>query len=156
MNGTIHGLGQLSSTQSSALNHVSIPAALRVATDAHMLSALASSALGDREITHFYNAPANKILAFGPMVNSPTLSNVATSPYLRVRAQVPAQAEYATAMSVDFAQTTGQFNSKLVVIITTASFLAGAPSSGSWPSPTSEARGTRLRRVCRMPPSLGR
>jgi len=129
VNGTFHTLGFLSSISASAFNYVSVPAALRVATDFHILTGFAANSNGDREITHFYNTPANKTLVFGPMVSTPTLNTISTSPNLRVRAIVPAQAEYPTAMLVEFGQAIGQLGSRSVIVITTAGFLGGAPAT---------------------------
>jgi hypothetical protein len=126
--GTVHSLGTLSDFESPfAFNYLTVPASLRVPTDYHILDVFASSANADVGIVHLYKAPAPKTFTFGPAVSAPTVTQVATAPYLRLRMQFPKQAEYTSGTSVRFWQDSEIFGPRLVEIITTVGFLdAGA------------------------------
>jgi hypothetical protein len=124
--GTYHPLGTLSDFQAPyAFNYVTVPASLRVATDIHFLDVFASSASAQLGIVHVYKAPAAKTLSFGPPLGTPTITQVATSPYLRLRAQLTKQPEYPSGTSVLFGQNTGE-GVNLVHITTTEDFLGAA------------------------------
>jgi hypothetical protein len=128
-NGTAHLLMDANSSAAAAFGYVSVPAALRTSTDIHLLDVWASSADGLREILHSYRAPTNKTLTLGPIVSVPSISAVASSPYLRLTAQVASQPEYSTAMAVDYLQAINQQSVKVVAVMTTAAYLGGRPAS---------------------------
>jgi hypothetical protein len=127
-NGTFQTLGTLTDFQAPfAFNYVTVPASLRVTTDLHLLDAFASSADASVGVLHAYKSPAAKTFAFGPQVVAPTTSQIATTPYLRLRAVLTRQSEYNSGVSVSFWQSTVGGNVKFIDITTTADFLdAGA------------------------------
>lgn len=140
--GTNHTLGELSaSTGTTAFAYVSLPAPLRLPTDQHVLSALAFNSEGIRSISRTYLAPNTLSLAFGPMVQQPTLTLVATSPYVRPRAEVAAQAEYPTAVQMDFSETVNETSNRQVSVLTTAGFLGATPQTWDVAFPDLRAAG---------------
>jgi len=112
-----------------AFNYVSVPASLRIDSDMHIINAVTTSDYGVREITHFYKAPANKTLNFGPAMNLPTVNTVSATPVRRLNATIESQAEYATAVQMDYDQEVAAGVSKAVTIVTTAAFLGGPPTT---------------------------
>jgi hypothetical protein len=127
-NGTFQTLGALTDFQAPfAFNYVTVPAALRVTTDFHLLDAFGSSANTSVGILHAYRTPAAKTFAFGPQLAAPTTNQIGTTPYLRLRSQLARQQEYNSGASVTFAQSFGETVVKFVDITTTSDFLdAGA------------------------------
>jgi len=129
--GTMHDLGSFAATSASPSGaYVSLPASLRISSDQHVLTARAVEADGDRSITYYYKSPAARTLTFGPLVSAPTLTNAATTPYVRPRAQIASQAEYPGAVLVQWSETSpAQSTTRLVAVMTTAGFLGGTPAT---------------------------
>ena len=127
-NGTFQTLGTLTDFQAPfAFNYVTVPASLRLTTDVHLLDAFASSADASVGVLHAYKSPAAKTFAFGPQVAAPTMSQVAATPYLRLRAVLPRQSAYNAGLAVTFMQSLPAGEVKYIDITTTADFLdAGA------------------------------
>ena len=128
-NGTLATLAQMGGVGATQFSYVSLPASLRVATDMHVLWALASGPSDDREVYTHYRTPAAKTLTFGPALSQPTVAQVATSPYLRLRADLPSQTDYPDAASVEFVQSNGDLAFKLVTVTTTRAFLGSTPAT---------------------------
>ena len=131
-NGTEHELMEMFGTQvsnSQAVSYVSVPASLRLSSDKHVIFADLFDVDGSRSVQHYYTAPSAKTLAFGPMVPTPTITNVATSPYVRPRAQVASQAQYDGGVLVQFSRTTGTSSANIVAVLTTAGFTGGVPTT---------------------------
>jgi hypothetical protein len=116
-------------SNSFAVNYVSVPASLRIGTDIHVLQSDLSDVEGTRSLAHYYTTPAAKTLAFGPMVGTPTITTVATTPYVRPRAQLASQAEYAGGVLVQWTHTTGETTGNIVAVLTTAGFVGGVPAT---------------------------
>jgi len=132
-NGTNHELASLSGGPGPAatplgVNYVSLPASVRVASDMHRISASASNSIATNSIVHYYTAPSAKSLAFGPIVNEPAVTNTTTTGVIRPRVQLVSQAEYPSAMIVQFGESVGQV-SRYVGIFTTAGFMGGTPAT---------------------------
>jgi hypothetical protein len=132
-NGTTHELGDLTNSgevgaPTQAVGYVSLPASLRIATDIHEISAAASNSIATNTIVHYYNAPSAKTLAFGPIVNEPTITNTTTSGIIRPRIQLVSQAEYPSATVVQLGEAVDQV-SRYVGIVTTAGFMGGTPAT---------------------------
>jgi hypothetical protein len=130
-NGTLHELMRFSTVVSGSLavGYVSVPSPLRIASDLHLIDAFLSDADGTRTLQHYYAAPATKTFAFGPMIGTPTVSTVATSPYVMPRAQLASQPEYDGGLIVEWTQSTGDNSGKIVAVITTAAFTGGVPAT---------------------------
>ena len=112
----------------TAIAYPAVPSPLLQQGDLHRLTATVSSSTGVREVTHFYRTPSNATITFGPHLGVPTVSQLSTSPYLRLRALLASQPEYPTAAQFGFSQSSQtEFHS--VDILTTAGFHGGAPST---------------------------
>jgi hypothetical protein len=61
-------------------------------------------------------------MTFGPTLNQPTVTSVATSPYLRLHAQLAAQSDYNSASKATFTQSANS-----VGVITTAAYAGATP-----------------------------
>ena len=128
-NGTIATIGDMSVFGgTTAVAYPAVPSSLQEQSDLHALTITASSATGTREVTQYFRTAVDKTITFGPHVNAPTVSQVATSPYLRMRATLAAQSEYPTAVGVGFSQG-NQSEFRSVDILTTAGFHGGAPAT---------------------------
>ena len=128
-NGTEHELSELSSQSAATFNYLSLPAALRFAADQHVISATATGLEGSWSVQHYYKTPSAKALTFGPMVSAPTITTVASSPTVRPRAQIAAQQQYPTAAEIMFSESTGEFSSRVISVVTTAGFTGGTPET---------------------------
>jgi hypothetical protein len=64
-----------------------------------------------------------------PNLTTPAVNVVASSPSIRFRAQLPAQAEYSTAARFIFCQDCGASTERDVYLIVSAGFLGGAPTT---------------------------
>jgi hypothetical protein len=78
----------------------SIPAARRISSDIHRMD-LASDG---QTVQHYFRDGSDLSLALGPSLATETFTVVATTPYRRVRAEVPSQPEYAAAISIEMSQ----------------------------------------------------
>jgi hypothetical protein len=130
-NGTLHELGAMSMTNagsSQGINYISLPASLRFTNDIHTLTGMASTADGMLQAVHFYKTPGAKTIAFGPMIGEPTVNNAASSPYVRPRVQLAAQAAYPSGIAAMFNE--GDENSsRLVMVMTTRGFFGTTPTT---------------------------
>lgn len=133
-NGTLHDLGDLpasgsSSSPTQAVNFISLPASLRIASDEHILTATTFDVDGVRTATHYYKTPAATNITFGPMVPEPVVTNTATSPYVRPRATLASQTAYPGAVLVQWTESSDESSARVVAVMTTAGFLGGTPQN---------------------------
>jgi hypothetical protein len=80
-----------------------------------------------RVLASYYKTPSNRTITLGPQLSIPTVSTVATTPYVRPRASFTSQTEYDAAVEVDFTQFVNQV-SRTLYIVTTNGFAGGTPS----------------------------
>lgn len=111
------------------LSYASLPAALRIDVDIHRMYSYAISAVGYREVVQYYKTPANRTVTFGPALSTPTVTQIATTPYPRARATFASQPEYSSGARAVFYQYSGQSITDEVVVTTTADHLGGAPAT---------------------------
>ena len=152
--GTHHNLMSMSpgGTGVSSVSFVGVPAQLRKTTDYHELYAVASSSQATRAVSHFFNAPSNKTLTFGPVPNDATLSTVATSPYVRTRAQILSQSEYPTAVMLELDELSNDESFKSVSVVTTSGFTNGRPATWDVTVPDMSAGGYEASWGLQSPP----
>ncbi len=100
----------------------SIPTARQVAGDVHELF-LGS---GQRLVMLYYREARDRSLTLGPPASPPTFTTLATTPYRRVRVEVPAQSEYDASVSVLFQQL-----GSLVGMVATREYFGGTPQTWS-------------------------
>jgi hypothetical protein len=85
-----------------------VPSSAQAASDLHDVLIFAGpadpSATTSRFLATFFKAPGDHALTLGPDVAQPTVGLVASSPYLRHRAQLPIQPEYKEMAFAVFAQ----------------------------------------------------
>jgi hypothetical protein len=131
--GTNHSLGELSATVGlgglMSFSIPSVPSALRNEGDLHQLYASASNVDGTRESISYYRTPPARPVAFGAMIDAPTLALLARTPYVRPRAQVVTKFEYQNAIEVSYSEASGPAGSRLVSVMTTAGFLGETPTT---------------------------
>lgn len=101
-----------------------VPTTLTQAGDLHELEVFADGGSSYRGETQYYRFASQRSVALGPALTTPQLSTVATSPYLRLRTQLPAQSAYGTLVSVVYEQ-----NSRDVVVTLTAGHVGNTPST---------------------------
>jgi hypothetical protein len=73
-------------------------------------------------LQHSIMADTTDSVTFGPTLNQPTVTSVATSPYLRLRAQLASQSTYDGATRAGFGQT-----SSSIGVMVTAAYAGGRP-----------------------------
>jgi hypothetical protein len=104
----------------------SVPAAQLAPGDLHEL--WVGSALPDRFRTAiaYFHSPTDRTHAMGPQIATPTVTSVTTSPYVRLRARLPAQPEYGGAAQFIYGGLLqGGRNTGVSV---TAAYLGGTPA----------------------------
>jgi hypothetical protein len=97
----------------------------RGAGDVHGIWLLDSNG---KTVTSYAAIPDDMQLTFGPELPQPTVSEIATTPWLQMRAELPAQPEYATFASATFSQSPTQFSDHAVTVTVSAAYLGGPPS----------------------------
>ena len=99
-----------------------IPAAKQVSGDLHLLSIFATTgATSTRGQISYFTLAANRTVTLSPPLGAPTITTVASSPYLQLRLQLAKQAEYDDALTATFTQT----GHSAVLTATPAYFAAG-------------------------------
>ncbi len=103
-----------------------VPASLLTASDLHGFLAVISDTGGSRVSEIFSNAAGNPTVPVGPTLAKPTLTFTLATPYLRPRAQVAVQPEYASELEVIYSQASPPRSASVL-----ASAAYAAPA-GSW------------------------
>jgi hypothetical protein len=119
-----HSLVPVTEFISGAQTLYGIPEVITTSGELHELDVFADGGSTYRGATHYYRNPLAQTVAFGPVLNNPTLSTVATTPHLRLRTQLAAQAEYDSFISVFYSQG----DNRVVVVTATAGFTGGRPA----------------------------
>jgi hypothetical protein len=115
-------------TRPDRIPFAGIPDSLLQPGDLHAISVTASPGGGASFrvailLRHFATFDVDTV-TFGPPLNQPTVTSLATSPYLRLRAQLASQAAYNGVAHAEFAQTANS-----VSLASTASYANGAPAN---------------------------
>lgn len=136
--GTLHFLYALDGFVATSQTLYGIPSALTQAGDAHRLSfnADASSGLSYRTVLHTTRLAGDKVINFGAALSTPTISNVSSTPYARLRAQLPAQTDYPSFATAFFVQSTRSF-----FVTVTADYVDGPISTWNLEIPDVTAAG---------------
>jgi hypothetical protein len=113
-----------SGTAGASQGFVGVPSGLLVPGDLHSLVVSAgpnvASPTSDRvALTYFYTV-SNRIITLGPSLSVPTITQVATSPYARYRAQWMRQTEYDADAAANFQQSS---TSRIALIEATAAYI---------------------------------
>jgi len=125
--------GAISTSQPTVLNSTvySVPSARMVAGDLHELQIEANQPnfFSGRVNVAYLGALADRTEALSPALSSPSVSTLTSTPYLRLRGQLPVQAEYPSAARFIYFQDGGAATDRLLFIVLTKGFLGATPSS---------------------------
>jgi hypothetical protein len=106
-----------------------IPTLTVQAGDLHAVSLTASAgaapALTTRSMLAYFSASADKTFTFGPVIGAVTVSNAATAPSVRLRAQYTVQPEYNKGITVNYNQSSAGVTRGIIIGMTEA-YLAGS------------------------------
>jgi hypothetical protein len=132
-NGT-RRLLQLSSIPGGIHTVFGVPASLTRAGDLHELFAARAETDGSfRAVVLFRRNPGDRVAAFGPMLSTPAITTVTTTPSLRMRARLASQTDYGAFVQVIYHQC--QFGDctnitqRSFSILMTSGYLAGTPAT---------------------------
>jgi hypothetical protein len=109
----------------STLPYAGVPTSLQTPADLHELFVDAAAPNGVRRLFTAFHRAENRSVALGPQLATPTLSVVASSPYLRQRMVLPRQSEYGAEVVGRFVQPTTQATSEVAA---TLGYFGGSPS----------------------------
>jgi hypothetical protein len=125
--------GAISASQPTVFNSAvySVPSAKMVAGDLHELLVEANQPnfFSGRVNVAYLGALADRTEALSPALSSPSVSTLTYTPYLRLRGQLPVQAEYPSAARFIYFQDGGAATDRLLFIVLTKGFLGATPSS---------------------------
>lgn len=108
----------------STLPYAGVPTSFQAAGDRHVLFVEAASQNDLRRILKGFHRAENGSVALGPQLATPTVSVVASSPYLRHRMLLPRQSEYGAEFVGRFEQPATLATSE---ISATAGYIGGSP-----------------------------
>lgn len=108
-----------------------VPAARQVAGEVHelFLDHYVPQNFVGRTLLSYYATPGDRTETLGAFVNSPTITALASSPYLRLRARVTSQADYQSAIRLLFYQELTVSDTRAVFVQASAAYLGGTPST---------------------------
>jgi len=107
-----------------------VPGPKQLADDLHLLTVTGSdlTATSGRYYLTYFRTLADKTVDLGALLNTPTITTLATTPYPRYRAAAAIQSEYGTQFSATFANTTTGANSRSWTITATRGYYGAAAS----------------------------
>lgn len=103
-----------------------VPASLTIAGDMHSLFVMSGPSAGgeSRGAATFFRSTANKSVALGAPLSTPTVTQAATTPYVRLRGQLASQADYGDQVMFNFSQST-----RSASLSATAGYLGATPAT---------------------------
>jgi hypothetical protein len=115
----------------STIPFYGVPTAQLATGDYHMLSvgAIPSSTAAPtsfRNVITFLRAATDRTVTLGPALSTPTVTSLATTPYLRLRAQFASQAQYNGMASAVYSQA-----ARTASVTATAAYFGGVPATWS-------------------------
>jgi hypothetical protein len=124
---TTHALWSESQISSNTLTIYGFPSSLTQVGDLHILTVRAFSNTGNsyRVSEQYYRDPANRTAGLGTALNAPTVTTIASTPYLRLSASLPSQADYSSFASVRHSQ-----GARTVSVTATSGYFGVTP--GTW------------------------
>jgi hypothetical protein len=109
----------------------SLPAAQLIANDLQFVIATAfDQSRFDRGMVKYYRTPVPQALIVGPRVNLPTFSSSQSAGFTLLRAQLAAQAEYASAVTFEFFQA-----ARYLSLTATSAYFGGSPATWDLSTP---------------------
>jgi hypothetical protein len=107
-----------------------VPSSIQVAGDLHQFLVFANptgpNPMTSRLLLASFHAAGNHTVTLGPDLGTPTVSVVASSPYVRYRMQLARQSEYSETAAANFEQPATLRN---VTVLATAGYFGGAPAT---------------------------
>lgn len=126
---TPHTLAYAEPVGDGAHTSVGVPLQDLLAGDYHDAFVVSIDEAGAvRGVERFFLAPTNQILTLGGVMGSPTVTEAATTPYLRLRAQMTRALDYARAMRAVYVQDQQAFSITRVSVTITS----GYEAADSW------------------------
>jgi hypothetical protein len=129
---TVGEFGSADQPRSTTMHGV--PASRLLPGDLHRLRLFAF----DREVVLWYREPRDLDVEFGPLPSAPVFTTEATSPYVRLRVEVPAQPEYDARVSINVQQDVqmpGVNRATTVWMVATREYFGATPSTWSMTMP---------------------
>jgi hypothetical protein len=119
---------------------ISVPSANLVTGDMHQLTLFALAESNDilfRGAILHYRGAGDKHLSLGPALSSPSVTVAGTTPYVRLRVQLPSQSDYPDFAQFRFTQSEG--GGKSVSVLITKGYFGGTPASWDVTMPDASA-----------------
>jgi hypothetical protein len=125
--------GAISASQPTGSSSVvySVPAGKMQPADLHELLVEANQPnfVAGRLSVTYAGALADRTEALSPALSAPSVSTVVTSPYVRLRGQLPVQAEYPALARFIYFQDGGASADRLIFIVLTKGYLGATPAA---------------------------
>jgi hypothetical protein len=119
------GIGNPGQAGGSRALFQGLPDTLLLPGDFHAISMAGGSGTSFRFVQLVAHSVSAKTTAFGPQLGTVTKpTTIGTTPYLRLRAQVPTQSTYTSAAALDLDQ-----NNTAVSVVMTAAYLSSTPTT---------------------------
>jgi hypothetical protein len=124
------GLMQVAMASGNSVTLYSVPLDKLDAGDVQEQNVYAENSTGliGHTAVAFTRAPADRTITLGPLLPTPVVTSVSSSPYARLRATLASQAEYPSLVVFTFLQSSLS-NARYVTQYVTAGFLGSTPSS---------------------------
>ncbi|MEP7384290.1 MAG: hypothetical protein ABI910_21615, partial [Gemmatimonadota bacterium] len=127
-NGSSASLGASTTTATGSpttVNFFAVPAARTVAGDVNALFALAATTSGNttvaaRAVSASFRNPANQNVTLGAVVNTPTVTVLTNTPYVKLRTQLVRQADYPDYWTFAYSQSTGALQRTVITQLSAA------------------------------------
>ena len=106
---TIILFGTAAPSAATTQTYPGFPAARQITGDLHMVMVTATasqSSLSNRQVAAFFRDATDRSVTLGPALSTPSVTTVASTPYMRVQAQLPLQTQYDKQASLLLNQTT--------------------------------------------------
>ena len=108
----------------------SVPAAKLTTGDYHeLLVETYRSDYSGRLNYSYLGAITDRTETLAPSLSTPAVTTISTSPYMRLRGQLPVQPEYSTLTQFIFCQSCGTSTEHQVFVVVTAAYLGATPAS---------------------------
>lgn len=126
--GTGAALAAASNVANVSISYEAIPIAKLLTGEFQLLAGTMSGTTATRTTGVWLRTIVNRPLAFGPALNTPTISSAATTPYYRPKVMVASQTQYNKAISASFSQSSV---ARTASVFTTAAYLGAVPTTWS-------------------------
>ena len=126
--GTGAALAAANNVGNVSVPYEAIPIAKLLTGEFQLLAGITSGTTASRTTGVWLRTIVNRPLAFGPALNTPTISSAATTPYYRPKVALASQTQYNKAISASFSQSAV---ARTASVFTTASYLGSVPATWS-------------------------